>query len=115
MYEVNMSKSIVQVKVSRISEISDVNTTLFDWYNLTFSKNIFHAGPQLTEKATEITTIFGKSGFKVNNGWLDKWDKGYNSKHFTVCVGSGDVVSETVELWKDKPPEILKGYKRKIF
>ena len=46
-YESNASTS----KKTRSSKYSDINNSLYEWYSLACSKNIYPDGPQLTEKA----------------------------------------------------------------
>ena len=47
------------------------------------------------------------------NGWLSKWKKRYNVRKIAICGESGDVSGETVTSWKERLPEILRGYEEK--
>ena len=68
-YEANTSGSGVHTnKTSRTSEYAEVNEALYNWYTLACSKNIFPAGPQLTEKAKQIAQRLGKCDFKGSRG-----------------------------------------------
>ena len=78
------------------------------------SKNIYPAGPQLSEKAKEIAATLGKPDFKASNGWLDKWKKCFNITQKSIVGESGDVNPETVLSWKERLPVIVSGYTRKI-
>ena len=81
MCESNASSSRVLTAKTcgRRSEYDDINKSLFDWYTLACSKNIFPLGPQLMEKAKQtIASCLGKDNFKGSNGWLEKWKKRYN-------------------------------------
>lgn len=112
LYKSNASGSrIHSTKISRISEFEEVNKALYEWYLLACSKNIYPGGPQLIEKAKQIAERLGKSEFKGSNGWLGKWKARYNVKRFTICGESGDVQGKTVDSWKERLPEIVKGYK----
>ena len=71
LYESNMSCSRVYASkmCDRKSEYSDVNKSLYDWYVLACSKNIFPMGPQLIEKAKQIASPLGKQTF-MGSKWL---------------------------------------------
>ena len=55
----------------------------------------------------------GKSEFIGTNGWLSKWKKRFNVRKLTICGESGDVSGETIASWKERFPEILRGYEEK--
>ena len=111
-YESNASTS----KKGRLSKFSDVNERLYEWYTMACSKNIYPGGPQLIAKAKEIADRLGKSDFEGTTGWLSKWKKRYNVKRVSICGESGDVCGDTVTSWKERLPEILRGYnKRDVF
>ena len=66
LYESNASSSLHHSrKRTRLSEYSEVNEALYEWYLLACSKNIYPDGPQLTEKAKEIAERLGK-----RNEWM---------------------------------------------
>ncbi len=93
----------------------DINEALYKWYMAACSKNIYPAGPQLIEKAKQIADVLGKPEFKGSNGWLTKWKNRYNIKKVRICGESGDVRGETVQSWKERLPEILRGYSKDIW
>ena len=97
---------------SRSSEYAEVNELLYEWYKLACSKNIFPGGAQLTEKAKEIAVRLGKPKFSGSNGWLHKWKVRYNIKQVIISGESGDVRGDTVESWKERLPELLRGFSR---
>ena len=97
---------------SRSSEYAEVNEVLYEWYKLACSKNIYPGGAQLTEKAKEIAVRLGKPKFSGSNGWLQKWKVRYNIKQVTICGESGDIRGDTVESWKERLPELLRGFSR---
>ena len=82
LYESNASGSrlLASKTCGRQSEYADINKSLYDWYTLACSKNIFPMGPQLVEKAKQIAKCLGKHDFKGSNGWLEKWKKRYSIK-----------------------------------
>ena len=113
LYEANRSDTLqLTRKRARKSEFSEVNESLYEWYLLATSKNIYPNGPQLSEKAKEIAVKLKKEGFSASDGWLDKWKKRYNIKSKSVVGESGDVSSETVAAWKERLPVITAGYNK---
>ena len=112
MYESSASSSRVLTARScgRQCDYGDVNKSLYEWYTLACSKNIFPMGPQLIEKAKQIATCLGKNDFKGSNGWLDKWKKRYNVTQLWVCGEAGDIQGPTVDSWKERLPEVVAGY-----
>lgn len=65
MYESNASGSRVHTSMTqRPSEFEEVNKSLYQWYTLACSKNIYPGGSQLTEKAKEIAERLGKSNLR---------------------------------------------------
>ena len=109
LYSRNISSTRV-ITGGRKSEYDEINKTLYDWYTLACSKNVFPAGPQLIEKAKQIAAALGKPEFKGSRGWLDKWKKRYNIKNFRICGESGDVQGSTVDSWKERLPQVLAGF-----
>ena len=112
MFEANISAGRCHTNTFRESEYAEVNTALYDWYNIACSKNMFPGGPQLIEKAKQIAERLGKPNFSGSRGWLDKWKKRYNVKVVKVCGESGDVSGVTVDSWKERLPEIVQNYSK---
>ena len=77
------------------------------------SKNIYPCGPQLFTKVKEIAAQLGVPNFKGTNGWLEKWKRRYNVRKVAVSGESGEVSGVTVCAWKERLPEILRGYDKK--
>lgn len=48
--------------------------------------------------------------FKAFNGLLDRWKKHYNIRHAKINGELGEVSGLTVELWKERLPELLQDY-----
>ena len=86
-----------------------MNEALYKWFCIACSKNIFPGGPEHTEKAKEIAI---KTNFMGSRGWLDKWKKRFTVKEMKICGEPGDVEGATVELWKERLPEIVQGYEK---
>ena len=55
----------------------------------------------------------GKSEFIGTNSWLSKMEKCFNARKLAICGESGDVSGETAASWKERLPEILRGYEEK--
>ena len=108
-YESNASTC----KKRKTSKFNEVNVALYQWYCMACSKNIYPCGPQLCAKGKEIATRFGISDFKGSNGWLESWKTRYNIKKVAISGESGDVSGATVKSWKERLPEILRGYSKK--
>ena len=108
-YESNASIS----KKSRAPKFLDINVALYQWYSLTCSKNIYPDGPQLLEKARKIAECLGKRDFVGTNGWLEKWKQRYHVRRVAICGESGDVSGVMVSSWKERLPEIVRGYEKK--
>ena len=62
-------------KRCRPCEFAEINESLYKWYSLATTRNIYPAGPQLCEKARLIAEQLGVTNFKASNGWLDRWKK----------------------------------------
>ncbi len=110
LYSSNAPKEKSTVR-DKQSEYCEVNKLLHEWFTIATSKSVFPGGPQLQEKAKEIASRLGKPDFKASNGWLDKWKRRYGIRQVTVSGESGDVSDLTVESWKERLPELVRGYK----
>jgi hypothetical protein len=110
-YEANVSSDCVLLgKRTRPCEFAEINESLYKWYSLATARNIYPAGPQLCEKAKQIAETLGVDHFKASNGWLDRWKKRYDVHKMKVSGESGDVSGETVASWKERIPELVRGY-----
>ena len=64
----------------------------------------------MCEKARQIAAKLGCDNFKASNGWLDRWKKQYDIHKMKINGESGDVAGETITSWKERIPELLRGY-----
>lgn len=111
LYESNMSsKNMLSRKRCRESDYTPINEALFRLYRLATSRNIYPAGPQLCEKAKQISECLQLSDLKASNGWLSRWKTRYNIKQVRISGESGDVTGATVDSWKERLPELLEGF-----
>ena len=111
LYASNGPKNKMITVKEKQSEYSEVKRLLYEWITLAIFKNVYPGGSQLQEKAKEIATMLGKPDFKGSNGWLDKWKRQYNIRQIQVSGESGDVSDTTVESWKERLPELVRGYR----
>ena len=78
-YESNVSKHSVPLSKRYCPcEFAEINESLYKWYSLATTRNIYPDGPQLCEKARLIAEQLGVTNFKASNGWLDRWKKRYD-------------------------------------
>ncbi len=49
-------------------------------------------------------------------GWLEKWKKKkrFSIKYFKICGESGDVQVVTIDSWKERLPELVRGYSKNV-
>ena len=47
------------------------------------------------------------------NGWLKKWNQRYHVRRVAICGESGNVSGVMVSSWKERLPEIVRGYDKK--
>ena len=79
-----------------------------NWQHLRLS--LLEGHMHLIEKAKMIANALGKSDFKGSQGWLEKWKKRFAIKQVKICGESGDVQGQTVDSWKERIPELIRGY-----
>ena len=70
-YEPNASNALVRVS-TRTSEHTDINKALLEWHCLACSKNFYPIGPQLIEKARQITELL--EGYSKDNASVEHLD-----------------------------------------
>ncbi len=53
---------------------------------------------------------------KGSVGWLEKWKKKkrFSIKYFKICGESGDVQGVTIDSWKERLPELVRGYSKNV-
>ena len=89
-----------------------VDEVLFEWFTAQRAKHIPISGPLLQEKARQIAEELGNlpGEFKASNGWLEKFRKRHLILHRQISGESASVNTETTEEWKNRLPNILRGY-----
>ena len=109
-YQSNLSKGQKQ-KRQRTGKFSDVNQALWDWYTLCRSSNIPVSGTMLQEETLLIAEKLGIEGFAASNGWLESFKKTQNISTKSVAGEEGDLSSVTLESWKERSRELVRGWK----
>ena len=61
-------------------------------------------------KPGKLIPKLGCDHFKASNGWLDRWKKRYDIHKMKINGELGDVAGETITSWKERIPELLRGY-----
>ena len=113
-YEASLEKNAtLTTRRNRKSPNGELNQLLYEWYLLALRKNFVPDGPILMEQAKAIAQRLSIDGFKVSNGWLQKWKTSHNLKCRTVSGESGEVSVSTTQSWKERLPEIMEGYDEK--
>ena len=89
-----------------------VDEVLFEWFTAQRAKHIPISGPLLQEKARQIAEELGNlpGEFKASNGWLEKFRKRHLILHRQISGESASVNTVTTEEWKNRLPNILRGY-----
>ena len=109
-YQSNLGKGQKQ-KRQRTGKFSDVNRALWDWYMTCRSSNIPVSGTMLQDEALIIAEKLGIEGFVASNGWLESFKKTQNISTMSVAGEEGDVSSMTLESWKERSRELVRGWK----
>ena len=63
-------------RISRETELSNLNQLVFDFFRQARAKNIPITGGLLKAKAVEYALSLNIEGFKTSNGWLGSWREG---------------------------------------
>ena len=108
-YQSNLGQGQKQKQCT--GKFSDVNRALWDWYMTCRSSNIPVSGTLLQEEALIIAEKLGIEGFAASNGWLELFKKAQNISTMSVAGEEGDVSSMTLESWKEKSRELVRGWK----
>ncbi len=88
----------------------EINHLCWEWFCDATARRINVSGPLLKEKALQFANDLKIETFKASNGWLDAFVKRHNIVFGLMSGESGDVDEKVVSDWKEKLPELCKGY-----
>ncbi|XP_060570902.1 tigger transposable element-derived protein 6-like [Ruditapes philippinarum] len=99
-------------RLCKRSPVEDINNLMWEWFQNVMKQGVRISGPMLQEKALMYAKELriSEADFKASKGWLNRFRDRHNISFQTVCGESGSVSSETVQQWKDKVPDMIKGY-----
>lgn len=109
-YEDNMKDDRKRIKLGTEQYRQDVDFLTYEWFQRARGLNLPVSGPLIQEKARQFAASVGNDDFKASNGWLDRFKNRHNINMAVISGESGAVNEETVTEWKNKLPEIMKGY-----
>ena len=95
---------------SRPCEFSEISEAIYKWRLLATTRKSIRLDHSYAEKNRQIAKQLGVNHLKTSNGWLDWWKKRYNIHKVTINGESGVVSGDTIVSWKERIPELLRGY-----
>ena len=104
------SNSASNCKRSNNKKFEKINRLLWKWYMRARQSNIPVDGPMLREEARLIAEKLGETSFKGTDGWLAKWKQRHNVAQMSVAGEKGDVCQDTLESWRERVKELLRGF-----
>lgn len=99
-------KQCTNSKRSNNEKFQKVNGLLWEWYVKARQLN----GPMLREEGRLIAEKLGEASFKGTDGWLAKWKQRHNVGLMSVAGEEGDVCEETLESWRERVKELIRGF-----
>ena len=106
-------KGFKHIKRENHQKFKPINDILYSWFKKCESSGIYVNGPLLKEETMSIKQSLNLpelDGFKVSEGWLDKWKLSHGIKEKQISGESLDVSQTTVESWMERIKELCKGY-----
>ena len=73
--------------------------------------NIPVSGTMLQEEVLLIAEKLYFDGFVASNEWLERLKNAHNISTMTVAGEEADVSPQTLESWKERSKELIKGWK----
>lgn len=98
-----------KTKKTRLSNYSELEDRLFEWFNYLRIKNIPVNGPLLIEKANEIAKTLNIENFKCDKNWIVRFKKRHSLCMASISGESKSVNQEVVRSWLTNEYSILKS------
>ncbi|KAG8224434.1 hypothetical protein J437_LFUL001384 [Ladona fulva] len=101
-----------QAKKKLKTQVSKIDSILFQWSCAARNKNLPISGLIIQEKALKVANELQLGNdFKAFNGWLVKFKVRHNITWKTFSRESANVCGATVSEWQDKLKKFCNGYK----
>ena len=94
-----------------------INDILYSWFKKCEASGICLNGPLLKEEAMNIKQSLNRpelDGFKVSEGWLDKWKLSHGIKEKQISGESLNVSKTAIESWMERIKNFVKDMVIKI-
>ena len=94
-----------------------INDILYSWFKKCEASSIYLNKPLLKEEAMNIKQSLNRpelDGFKVSEGWLDKWKLSHGIKEKQISGESLNVSKTAIESWMERIKNFVKDMVTKI-
>ena len=94
-----------------------INDILYSWFKKCEASGIYLNKPLLKEEAMNIKQSLNRpelDGFKVSEGWLDKWKLSHGIKEKQISGESLNVSKTAIESWMERIKNFVKDMVIKI-
>ena len=94
-----------------------INDILYSWFKKCEASSIYLNKPLLKEEAMNIKQSLNRpelDGFKVSEGWLDKWKLSHGIKEKQISGESLNVSKTAIESWMERIKNFVKDMVIKI-
>ena len=98
-------------------QFKTINDILYSWFKKCEASSIYLNKPLLKEEAMNIKQSLNRpelDGFKVSEGWLDKWKLSHGIKEKQISGESLNVSKTAIESWMERIKNFVKDMVIKI-
>ena len=98
-------------------QFKSINDILYSWFKKCEASSIYLNKPLLKEEAMNIKQSLNRpelDGFKVSEGWLDKWKLSHGIKEKQISGESLNVSKTAIESWMERIKNFVKDMVIKI-
>ncbi|XP_050307028.1 tigger transposable element-derived protein 6-like [Anthonomus grandis grandis] len=92
-------------------EAAQIDRVCFEWFARARNQKIPISGPLIKTKAKEVAIELGLRNFSASDGWLNKCRRRHNISFKCISGESADVNQEDVNLFLERLPGMLLGYR----